>query len=38
MHIDKHRYLLLAIAACASIGVVIASQWHRRQRATALQA
>jgi hypothetical protein len=37
MNIDKNRYLLLAVAACASLGVVIGSGWRRRQRATAFK-
>lgn len=31
MRIDRPWALLLAVAACASIGAAVASQWHRRQ-------
>ena len=37
MYIDKQRYLLLALAAGASIGVVIASQLRRRQHEVAFK-
>ena len=37
MHIDKPRYVLVAIAACASIGMFIATQLYRRQREIALK-
>jgi hypothetical protein len=33
MRIDKSRYLLLAAAAFASVGVYIVSEWRCRRRA-----